>query len=361
MIRILHVFAHTNRGGAETMVMNYYRAINRNHFQFYFINHGNKSGSYDDEIHSLGGEVYQLPRFSGYNIREYRNSWDEFLDSYSFDVIHIHYFTIAWMILPIAKKHGIKTRIVHAHTSILRPFIKRVVFNSFLNKVKRDSTLLMACSYEAGESIFKTNDFKVLYNAVNIQRFKFKTEIRDKIRNSLGLTANCLVIGHTGSFTYPKNHKKILSVFKEVYLTNNDAHLVLVGSGPLMAEIKSIATDLSISQNVHFLGQRSDVNEVLQAFDVFLFPSIFEGLPVALVEAQATGLPCFFSKNITNEVCLINQLCHLISVDASDNNWSNEILHSEKNHDRTKYFNEIENSFFNVEKSITLLEKIYNK
>lgn len=334
MIRVLQVFANLNRGGAETMIMNYYRAIDKNRVQFDFVSHFN-NGAYEDEIKKMGGNIFRIPRFKGYNVLSYLNAWNRFFKNHpEYTIIHVHCFKVAGLILFVAKRNGVKTRIVHSHIANAQyKYYAKIVF-SILNRIAISSaTHLYACGESAGKFLFSNMTFKVLKNAIDSGKFIYDFTKREKIREGLGIDNN-LVIGHVGRFSLQKNHKFIIEVFEEIYKINNNARLILVGTGDkLLNEIKNLVSDKKLNDAVIFTGVRSDIPELMMAMDVFLFPSLYEGLPVTVIEAQAAGLRTYISDRITNEVVL-TPLVTVLSLHDSPDVWAKEILKESQEYER---------------------------
>ena len=304
-IRVLQVVTVMNRGGLETMLMNYYRKMDRNKVQFDFMVHREDKGHYDEEILSLGGRIFRMPQIRPGNYRVYFNKLDQFFsDHKEYKVVHSHINENSSFVLRAAKKAGVPCRIAHSHLSDLGIDLK-LPFRLYARSVMKDHpTKYFACSKNAGKWLFRntnTEEIKVLNNAVNVEEFLFNRETRQKVRQELGVRRNQLVIGHIGRFNKQKNHEYLIDIFKSVVEKRPDAVLVMIGEGNLKPQIEKKVSDLGLSSNVRFLGVRSDIADLMQGMDLFLFPSLFEGLPVVLVEAQAAGLQCVISDSITKE------------------------------------------------------------
>lgn len=360
-IKVLQVFATTDRGGAESMVMSHLHFIDKEKFQIDFINHTQEHCDFDDEIKMMGGKLYHLPRFKIYNIVQYRNAWKTFFEEHpDYDVIHIHYFTLAPIIIPIAKKYGIKIRITHSHNTKRSNIFKGFLLNMFHKRMVEDSTLLLACGEEAGENIFHTTNFKVFNNAIDTNRFQFSEDERIKIREELGISQYDILIGHVGSFrSTQKNHARIVKVFKEIQEKDNRYKLVLVGNGALLPQIKKEVSNLGISNSVIFTGVRSDIPNLMSAFDCFLFPSLFEGLGIVAVEAQATGCPVIASSVVPTEAVLTD-IITMVPLKESDNVWGEKIKHAlSKEINRTEYHKKVQMAGYEVRDNVNVLESIY--
>lgn len=358
-IRILHVFAHMNRGGAETMIMNLYHSIDRAEIQFDFIVHTEEKGDFDEEIEKLGGRIYRIPRYTGKNHFTYKIAWKNFFEEHpEYKLIHGHVRSTASIYLNIAKKRNVIT-IAHSHSTSSRGDIfNRLVKKIMQFPIRYKADYLFACSYEAGLWLYgrqatKKNNFKILRNAVDIQKYSFDMERRDIIRDSLNIGER-VVVGHVGSFTTPKNHKFLIKIFNDLYQKNENCVLLLVGDGPLRESIITEVKKFGLSESVIFTGLRSDINDLLNAMDIFVFPSIFEGVPVTLIEAQAAGLPCLISDRITEEVKLTNNITTLSIMDSSLS-WANKIIEIISLKINRSVIDKISSSDYNINKS----SKIY--
>ena len=361
MIKVLQVFSLTDRGGAESLIMTHYKYIDRQLFHFDFVNHTQRRCDYDDEIYAMGSKIYHLPRFKYYNIVSFLKVWDDFLAvHHDYDVIHVHYFTLAGLIMPIAKKHGIKLRIVHSHISIIYSNYKRFFFSLFRKKVINASNLLLACSEVAGYNIFKTNDFRIFNNAIDTIDYKYDYNCRVKVRHDLGYTNDEIVIGHVGSFRgVQKNHSFIIDVFARLVGKSPKFRLLLVGDGKLRPQIEKKAQNYGISDYVTFAGVRTDVPQLLQGMDVFFFPSLYEGLGIAVVEAQAAGLPVVASSVIPEEA-YISDLIQTLSLSSNIEDWVNTLITtSKKDYNRVAYNILACDGKYDVVKNAKVLEGIY--
>jgi glycosyltransferase involved in cell wall biosynthesis len=325
-----------NRGGLETMLMNYYRQIDRTKVQFDFMVHRAEEGHYDKEIVKLGGRIYKMPQIKPGNYRLYFKLLDEFFKNHKeYKVVHSHINENSSFVLRAAKKAGIPCRIAHSHLSDLGIDIKLPFRLYARSMMKNTPNNFFACSKNAGKWLFgkkivNSNEIRVLNNAVNTSEFKFNMTIRNKIRNELGIQDE-LVIGHIGRFNKQKNHDFLIDIFHTVHQENKNAKLILIGDGHLRPSIEKKINNLGLTSNVKLLGVRSDISELMQAMDLFIFPSLFEGLPVVLVEAQAAGLKCLVSDTITKETDITGRV-EFISLNSPPKYWANQILTSSYEH-----------------------------
>ena len=321
-IRILHIVTYMGRGGLETMLMNYYRAIDRTKVQFDFLTHRDFRADYDDEIEALGGKIYRLPNLNPFG-RSYLGALDRFFREHpEYRIVHSHLDCMSAIPLKAAKKLGVPVRIAHSHSSRQDRDLKYPLKLLFKRGIFGQATQLFACGKEAGKWMFGTDDFRVLNNAIDAERYRFDPEVRQEVRRELGIPADAPVVGHVGRFMAPKNHGFLLRIFAEL---PDHARLLLVGDGELRAENEHLAEELGIRDRVIFAGLRSDVDRMLQAMDVFVFPSLYEGLPLSIIEAQAAGLPCLISDKVPIE-CKKTELVTQIPLDASPAEWAEAVL-----------------------------------
>lgn len=303
-IRVLQVVTHMNRGGLETMLMNYYRHIDREKIQFDFLTHRDGKKDYDDEIEKLGGKIYHLPPLNPFDRNGYLKKLDEFFAEHKeYKIVHSHLDCMSAIPLKYAKKHGVPVRIAHAHSTSQDKNIKFLIKSIYKRSIPQYATELFACSQEAGEWMFLQQPNQIMNNAIDASRFEYNSELRNEVRKELNLE-NKLVIGHVGRFCEPKNHMFLLDIFKYTLEKYPDTVLVLVGEGELYEQVHRKAVDMGIVDKILFLGKRTDVNRIMQAMDVFVFPSVYEGMPVTVIEAQAAGLPCVVSDVVTKDVAL---------------------------------------------------------
>lgn len=360
MIRVLQVVTHMNRGGLETMLMNYYRHIDRNQVQFDFLVHRAERADYDDEIESLGGRIYRLPRLNPWS-PSYLKALDSFLGSHTeYQIIHVHQDCLSSVILKAAKEHHIPVRIAHSHSSNQDKDWKYPIKLFYRGQIHKYATALFACGQQAGQWMFCGHPFRILNNAIDANAYAFSPSVRTNIRLKLGIPNNAYVVGHVGRFSPPKNHSRLLDIFAEIHRRDHRAMLLLVGDDTceLGNEIHKKAKDLGLTNNVIFTGVRSDVNTLLQAMDVFVFPSNYEGLPVTLVEAQAAGLPCYISDHVPMD-CILTDLVKIVSLSASPSIWADNILSPKA--DRRNTYAEIVAAGFDIAENTKWLQNYYEE
>ena len=355
-IRILQVVTYMGRGGLETMLMNYYRNIDRSKVQFDFLTHRSEKADYDDEIEALGGKIYHLPRLNPFS-RSYLSSLDRFFKEHrEYQVVHCHQDCLSGVVLKVAKANGVKFTIAHAHSASQDKNLKYLIKVIAKKNIKKYSDQLFACGDEAGKWMFETDDFKVINNAIDTDLYTYNKEKSLEVRRKLGIEGK-FVVGHVGRFNYPKNHKFIVDVFDEVQKIEPDSVLMLVGDGDLRVEIEDKVKALGLEDKVKFMGVRSDVNDLMQAMDVFLFPSLYEGLPVTMVEAQASGLKCIISDKVPTE-CALTDNVQVVKLEDSPKIWANQVLEY-KNYERRNTKPDIEKANFDIKANAKWLQEFY--
>lgn len=310
-IRVAQIVGKMNGGGVEAVVMNYYRHIDRSKVQFDFLVDLDSTLIPREEIESLGGRVFEIPPYQ--HVVEYQRELQRLFKQEGWKIVHSNINALSVFPLRAAKKAGVPVRIAHSHsTSGKGEYAKNALKAVLKTQSNRYPTHRFACSKFAGEWLFgKAAHFEVVYNAIDLDRFCFNAEARAQARADLGLVGNQFAIGHVGRFTAQKNHAFLIDVFAEVAKRRDDAVLLLVGTGEAGASVKALVDERGLTDRVKFLGQRSDVNRLYQAFDAFVLPSLYEGLGLVGVEAQVAGLPCLFSDAITREVDVTGESCFL--------------------------------------------------
>lgn len=356
MIKVLHVVTDMNRGGLETMIMNYYRHIDRNEVQFDFLTHRSYDGDYGEEIKSLGGTIYHLPKLNPFSAK-YRRALGIFFDDHpEYKIIHVHQDCMSSVVLKIAKKHKLPVRIAHSHSRSQDKNLKYPIKLFYRHFIAKYATKLFACSEEAGKWMFCGAEFEVFNNAIETEKFLFNEEKRAQVRSLLGIPEDVIVVGHVGRFSYPKNHNFLVDIFKCVS-EKAKSKLLLVGDGVLRDSIENKVRSLGLEKDVIFTGVRDDVNDLLQAMDVFVFPSNYEGLPVTIVEAQASGLQCIISENVPIE-CKITDLVSQIRLSNGAETWA-EYATEASRCPRENEYESIKESGYDIEENAKKLLDYY--
>ena len=363
MLRVLHSVSNMARAGIETMLMNYYREIDRNQIQFDFLANKPVPGEYDEEIRSMGGRVFVSPGLNPVHFLRYKRYVADLLnENPDIKIIHAHNEAMGYYALQSAKEAGLRIRIAHAHnTQIIRDYKYplKLICKQLLPGAATDywSCGRDAGIYYYGEMRWNASGF-ILHNAIDVSKFAFLQEVRERQRQLYGLE-KCFVIGHVGRFNVQKNHSRLLDIFSEITKTVPNARLVLIGTGELEQPVKEKARAMEILDKILFLGQMADVSEWYQAMDCFVLPSLFEGLPVVGIEAQAAGLPCVFSDRVTDEV-LLSPGAHRISLRAEDAEWGREIITAKQSGtDRTQAMDIIRQAGYDIHTEARKLQEIY--
>lgn len=357
MLRILHCVNNMHRAGLETMIMNYYRSVDRSRIQFDFLTHRPFRSDYDDEIEAMGGKVYYAPRLTPQNYPAYFSYMKQFYkDHPEYKIVHSHIDSMSYLPLLAAKKAGVPIRIAHSHSTKIDKDYKYLLKQWYRSRMGSVATDFVACGKEAGQFLFKNNNALVIPNAVQADEFLFCQATRDRMRKELDL-GDRFVVGHVGRFTYAKNHGFLIEIFNEILKIKPDALLLLVGTGELEETIKTKVEETGISQSVRFLGVRSDVTAINQALDAFVMPSFFEGVPVVGVEAQFADLPCFFSTAVTREVEFSNK-CHFMDLSCSAQQWAKAIVEQSAVQRQAKFY---EDSPYRVTNAVQILENHYQE
>lgn len=362
-IRILHFVSSLSKSsGVMSVVMNYYRHINRNKIQFDFLYFKELENTYKREIEDLGGNVFLISKPS--LSRKFKKELDVILSNQEnrYTALHIHEVYLTFLLAPVAKKFGISNIITHSHTTMYSDKRISSVRNRILcSRLKKHANCYFACSKAAGDFLYGKKSVingkvTVINNAIICEKFSYSESTRNKIRKILKLE-DSFVIGHVGRFNEAKNHIFLIKVFSEITQKKKNAKLILIGEGPIENRIKKLVGELGLENRVLFLGTRADVNELMQAMDVFLFPSLFEGFGIALIEAQVAGLPCFASKTIPAEV-KVTKLVKYLDINASSKLWSDSVVNVLINN-RGNMLENVRNAGFDIKSEAPKLERIY--
>lgn len=356
--RVLQVLTIMNQGGAETMVMNYYRAIDRSKVQFDFLVHRQERGVYDDEIEMLGGRIFRALPIRPWTYISYFRWLDAFFKEHQeFVAIHSHIQENSGFVFKYAQKHGLYNCIAHSHIADLG-FDYKYLFREFGKRyVQKYATRKLSCGEDAGRFLYGERKFANFNNAIDAERFKFSPAIRSEIRQELGLSEDTFILGSVARFGYQKNHAFMLEIMKELSKKHSDYRLLLVGGGEEEQAIRERVSQLNLEKHVLFLGLRKDIYRVLQAFDIFLMPSLFEGLPVSIIEAQAAGLKCVLSDTIDRKVDLTGNII-FIPLEMGAEAWAEKLLELRRyeRKDTTSY---IIDAAYDVKSNLETLYSIY--
>lgn len=325
-MKILHVVGRMDRGGTEALLISLLHTVDREQYQFDFVEQTQDECDYDQEILSLGSKIYRCPHISLGSLKEYRKWWREFFVKHpEYRIVHGHSRGSAPIYLEEAKKAG-RVTILHCHNNSHGKGIKGLTRYIWQLPLRKLADYNFACSFDSGVSQFgKNSKFTVIKNGIRTERFAWNPESRASLRKEFDIENN-LVVGNVSRFEEQKNHKFLLKIFYEIHKLDPTAILMLVGQGTLEEQIRSEARGLRILDKIIFTGVRSDVNDLMQAMDVFVLPSLFEGLGIVNIEAQAAGLPCFVSDKVVPPEVDVTDLMHHIPLEESPEEWAKQIL-----------------------------------
>lgn len=332
-IKVAQIVGKWVGGGVESVIMNYYTHIDRTKIQFDFICDADSTNIPYKRIEELGGRVIIIPPYQ--KIFKYIKELGKVLKENNYKIIHSHINALSVFPLYVAKKTGVPVRIAHSHsTSNKKEWKKNLIKNMLRTFSKLFATDYMCCSEHAGRWLFGDKEYDkgnvyLLNNAIDIEKFKYNKKIRKAKREELGIIANYKVIGHVGRFVEQKNHEYIIDVFNEIHKEDKNTILMLVGQGPLEEKIRDKVVTLGLEEYVKFLGQRDDINELYQVFDIFLFPSIYEGLGLVLIEAQCSGLYCIASTEVP-KMANINNMVTFLDLNVDKRVWADILLNKLK-------------------------------
>ena len=357
-IRVAQIMGKMVGGGLEQVVMNYYRHINRSKVQFDFIIDADSTCVPEREIQSLGGHIIYVPPYQ--RLLANQHYLVNLFKQENWTIVHSHENALSVFPLHAAKRARVPVRIAHSHSTAGRGEPVRNAVKWFLKRwVSLYATNRMACSRHAGEWLFgKGSDFDLLYNAIDLNEFAFDDNLRREVRKKLGINDTTLVVGHIGRFVTQKNHRFLIDIFKKITEIIQDSVLVLVGEGKLWQEIKQKVREERIEDKVLFLGQQNNTGCLYQAFDVFCFPSLYEGLGMVAVEAQMAGLPCVCSDRVPIEASITGN-CRFISLAASANVWAQEIIDSNNSEKSRVILRDSKVESYDIEKMARKLEDYY--
>ncbi len=354
-IRILQVNNAMVSAGIEAFIMNVYRHIDREQVQFDFLVHYPIPQHYDEEIKKMGGHIHYLTIRKDNNFIKYFRDLDRFFkENKQYHVIHGHMDFYGMFYLFFAWKNGVKVRMIHSHNASITPSLKGFVHYMLDIPLKYMTKYRYACSEKAGKFLYKNKPFEVLNNAIEVDKFAFDEHKRTIIRQQYGIQDETVYL-LIGRFEKQKNHTFLLKVFKKITHIDSNVKLWLIGKGPLEEEIKKEIQTLGLEEYVQLLGTQIDIPGYLSAADAFLMPSLYEGLPVSGVEAQANGLPCFFSDEITRELD-ISEGAHFLSLNLTPEEWAKYITSKKVKHLKNQKQSIVEHGFDIVEQAKKIQE-----
>lgn len=363
-IRILHVLGGLSLGGAESRIMDLYRSTDRQKMQFDFLVHSSEKEHFDEEIEALGGRIYRVPRFKVYNWFFYKRALKRFFaQHHEFRAVHGHMTSTAAIYLPIAKKAGVPIVIGHARSAGVSGGLKGLLTKWLRRPLKHRADYCLACSKEAGEAVYgkkwmDAGRVEVIPNAIDAAKYGYDENVRNEMRQELGLSDK-LVIGHVGSFREAKNHVFLVQIFAEIYKKRKDAVLLLLGDGALREAIEKQVSEAGLAQAVRFLGNQAKVSPYYQAMDYLVFPSLYEGLPGTVIEAQAAGLRILVSDAVTKEAG-VTELAEFFSLHKTASEWAAHVVEN-CGYERKNRLSDIQKAGFDINAQAARYEEIYRK
>lgn len=358
MKKMVHIVGNLAPGGMGSFLMNLYRNINREKVQFDFIVMGEKAVNYHEAAKELGANIYKISGLSK-NPVKYFLEIKNIIKKNQYDVVfrHTDVATIA-IDLIAARMGGAKRRIPHSHSTDSKHLVAHKLLRPIL---VANATEYFACSEPAaewmyGEKICKNKEYRLVKNGIDLNKYAYNEAVRDAKRKELGIGEGTLIVGHVGNFVYAKNHLFLLEIFAKVLEQEPNSKLLLAGDGELRQDIEQKIEELGIREQVVLLGMRNDIPQLLQAMDVYLFPSVYEGLPIALVEAQAAGLPCVISDTIAPESKMTEHI-EAYSLQLSANEWAQKVLDLSK-HERMDSTGILRNAGYDIMETVRLYESL---
>ncbi len=359
MLRVLMAVTSLDCGGIENLLMNIYRIIDRSKIQFDFLTHRNTKFYFEDEVEKMGGKIYRMPPVNPIPGSRYRKELDRFFKEHKeYKIVHAHMNALSTYVLRAAKRNNVPVRIAHSHNSELgEGLIKNLIKRYSRHNLNRYCNYKFACSKNAGIFLFRKgfDNCIILKNGIDVEQYRYNGEIRQRTRERLNIKTNT-VYGHVGSFTEQKNHDFLIDIFAEIKKRDDKSKLMLIGDGPLAGRIKEKINDLNLDNDVIMLGTRNDVNELLMAMDVFLFPSKYEGLGIALIEAQAAGLKCLASSEVPKEAD-VTGLVEFLSIEDNTKVWAENAIGQVS--DRIDQSSKIKEAGYDIEYTANWLQKFY--
>lgn len=367
MIKILQVGMTDNLGGIESYLINYYRNIDKEKIIFDFVNICSNPLCFQEELENNGSKIYEITSYYK-NPFKYVTELKKIIINDNYQIIHCN-MNSAVMIFPLiaAKMAKAKIIIAHAHNSSSdKGMLKKILHSINKRFIPLFANVFFACSNKAGKwffnkKILNSNNYFIINNAIEVEKFKFNNEVRKKLRKKLNIPTEAFVVGHVGRFVPQKNHVFLINIFKKIYTEHSSSYLILIGDGYLEEKIKNKIKEFGLLDNVLFFKKRNDINNFYQVMDAFILPSLYEGLPLVGIEAQVSGLNCFFSDRITDEINITNSI-NFISLNDNPNLWSSKIicsLKSKEEKDRTANYFKMAKSNYNIKNAARNLTEIY--
>lgn len=360
MTRILFISQYLNHNGTEAFMMSVFRGLDRTRFGVDFLLYTQQESDYTREVEAAGGHIYRVT-----SRRESPMRWHRELNAFfrdhgkEYHAVHFCGNSLT-SIAPLwyAYRYGVPVRISHAHSSFCSGLHNRLMHKAKRCLAKHITTHHLACSTLAARWYYGNSPAVVIPNSIDIDKFRYNPAVRQDMRTALDLPADALVLGHVGRFTVEKNHNFLIDIFAAFVRRHPSARLLLIGQGPLLQQAKDKAASLGLTDSVLFLGQRQDVAQLMQAMDLFVMPSTFEGLPYVLIEAQAAGLPCLLSDAINADAALL-ETSQFMSLSQEAMQWSDQADRMLQHYERHDTSTEVAKAGYSLENTLTMLTNIY--
>jgi glycosyltransferase involved in cell wall biosynthesis len=367
-VRVLHCLGTMNPGGVETWLMHVLRNIDRERFQLDICTFGNQPGLYAQEVEELGCRILRCPK--GANLWAFRRRFRKILREGNYDIVHSHVHLFSGVLLRWAQAEGVPVRIAHSHNAhdgrrntSARHWYRKVM-RSWINRYATDG---LAASKPAASELFgerwqSDSRFRVLYYGIDLKPFQ-EPVFREAVRAELGIPSGAPVVGHVGRFDPQKNHRFVLEIASDILKRRPDVHFLLVGDGPLRQETEATAKTKGFAERMHFVGIRTDVPRLMRGgMNVFVFPSLWEGLPIALIEAQAAGLHCLVSDLVPQEVALSNESVDFLALSKGPTDWAEAAVKwlDGPRRDPDCDLGQMAQSRFSIQESVAALTGVYS-
>lgn len=358
-IKICHVVSGLKSGGAEAMIYNYFEKMDMSKYECHILYQHTPLKKNVEEFEKLGFILKRITSKKKNIFKNYTETKKYFLEN-NIEIVHCHMTLANFIPLIAARRAKIKVRICHSHESEKpRIFLKKALYKLYKYLCVKNATTLVACGEEAGKFLYGKKEFIILNNALDIEKYSFKSEIRKKIRKDMGITDNTLVIGHIGRFIEVKNHTFIIDCFEKLTKENENYKLILIGNGELESKIKSIVAQKKLNDKVCFTGVVSNPYDYYNAFDLFILPSIREGLPIVALEAQANGLKCFLSKNIDKKSVIVDENCKMLEL--NEQKWIKELKEVNQSYERKNVKENFSEKNLEISKESKKLDELYKE
>lgn len=344
--------------GILSCVVDYMAAMDKSDVDVRVLATNNAEALAVQKVEQSGCTVHSIPYRKEHIIKYFLELY-RYISEEKIDIVHVHGSSAIMSVeLLAASLAGCKVRIAHSHNTTCDHTIADKLLRPIFNKAY---TVAFACGKEAGRWMFQSRHFTIIPNGRDIKKYQYDVNKRQQYRNELNVTDDSLVIGHVGSFNRQKNHKYLVHIFYELYRRNIDAYLVLIGSGETMRDIKKLVQKLSLEKNVIFLGNSDKVSAYLSAFDIMLLPSLYEGLPMVVIESQINGLPCIVSDTVTKE-CKITSTVSFESIKQHPVIWAMDICHlklPDREKNRESALTQVREAGYDIAAGAERLKKIY--